>query len=488
MSDPVKPAMNIDAMALQVAGAAAGEKGPNAVMYAFFQLFKTAQIHAIDNKAIVQPVKTMADLSSAMVAGEGQISFQVKDRSIFVNGTKLKLSADEYELARGIFEFFEERGIGGFTIEAALTTESTRSLLKALVYLPPTERKFENIDAAIKASGIPFRINRPLGGGKKSDSEIVLERRALSFQTYAKLVVLYQSLIAGDRVNAAKRQFVMKKIGRTVQTLVDLCLEDEHTFAGAASVRNADAYAAHHAANVAVLSMVIGKKIGLPKSSLADLGLAAIFFDIGLRHHPDIVDKPEPLTPDERATIGQHPIRSVEFLLEERKLSKAALSRIVVAFEHHRHFGGGGYPPGGGRRPHLFTRIVSIADVYDALTTQRPWRNAWLPDEAIALMMRESGKYFDPALLKVFVSAIGLYPVGTLVRFDDGKVAVVVHSGGDGARVTRPAVTLIGSDGKPGETIDLARNKNRRIVSAEDAAKYGFQTSSVVAASAGIVN
>jgi HD-GYP domain-containing protein (c-di-GMP phosphodiesterase class II) len=487
MTEPVKPAMNIDAMSLQVAGSAAGEKGPNAVMYAFFQLFKTAQIHAIDNKAIGPPVQTMADLSASMFAVEGEISFQAKDRSLFVNGTKLKLSADEYELARGIFEFFEERGMGGFAIEAPLTTESIHSLLKALVYAPPTERKFDPINAAIKASGIPFRINKPIIGGKKSESEIVLERRALAFQTYAKLVVLYSGLGGAEKPAAAKRQFLMKKIGRTVQTLVDLCSEDVHTFAGVVCVKNADAYAAHHAANVAVLSIAIGKNIGLSKSALADLGTAAVFFDIGLRQTAEIVDKPEPLTPDERATIGHHPIRSIEFLLEERKLSKAALGRIVVAFEHHRHFGGGGYPPGG-RRPHLFTRIVSIADVYDALTTQRPWRNAFLPDEAIALMMRESGKYFDAALLKVFVGTLGLYPVGTLVRLDDGKVGVVVYSGGDGTRATRPAVTLIGSDGRPGETIDLARDTNRHIASAEDAAKYGFQTSSVVAASAGIVS
>jgi HD-GYP domain-containing protein (c-di-GMP phosphodiesterase class II) len=488
MSDPVKPAMNIDALALQVAGAAAGEKGPNAVMYAFFQLFKTAQIHAIDNKAIAHPVQTMVDLSATMFAVEGQISFQAKDRSLFVNGTKLKLSADEYELARGTFEFFEERGMGGFTIEAPMTTEHIHALLKALVYAAPTERKFDPINAAIKASGIPFRINKPIIGGKKSESEIVLERRALAFQTYSKLVVLYEGVGGAEKPTAAKRQFLMKKIGRTVQTLVDLCSEDLHTYIGVACVKNADAYAAHHAANVAVLSIAIGKNIGLSKSALADLGTAAVFFDIGLRQTPEIVDKPEPLSADERATIAHHPIRSVEFLLEERKLSKAALGRIVVAFEHHRHFGSGGYPPGGGRRPHLFTRIVSIADVYDALTTQRPWRNAFLPDEAIALMMRESGKYFDAALLKVFVGTMGLYPAGTLVRLNDGQVAVVVSSGGEGTQATRPAVTLIGSDGKPGDTIDLSRDANRRIASAEDATKYGFQTSSVVAASAGIVS
>ncbi len=130
MSETIKPTqkMTVDALAMTLGDAAQADKGPNAVMYAFFQLFKTAQIHAIDNQALHRPVQVMMEMTSAMVAREGRISFQAKDRAIFVNSTKLKLSTDEYELAAGIFDFFEERGMGGFVIEGTLSADAIRKL------------------------------------------------------------------------------------------------------------------------------------------------------------------------------------------------------------------------------------------------------------------------------------------------------------------------------------------------------------------------
>lgn len=492
MSEPPKE-VTIDALGVQLTQDGKSETGPNAMMYAFFQLFKTAQIHAMENQALRRPIQTMVDLSSALVSRDGRVSFQSKDRAVFVNSQKLKLSNEEYELADGIFDFFEERGMGGFVLDGKLDPEAVRKLLMILVYAPASERKFDRIEAALKTSGLPLRINKPLGVGKKSDSEVILERRSYTFFTYSKLVVLYRSLLADEKLNASRRLFLIKKIARTMQTLVDICIEDDHTFIGVAAVKSGEAYAAHHAANVAVLSIALAEKIGLGKVELADLGMSAVFADVGLRGHPaEIIDKPEPLDPEERAIIAQHPIRSVEFLLEERKLSRAALTRIIAGFEHHRHHAAGGYPPGA-RRPHLFSRIIAIADTYDAMTTQRPWRHAYLPDEALAAMLRESGKRFDPALLKVFVNTLGLYPVGTLVRLDNGELGVVVYGGGEGERATRPIVTLVGSDGRAGATLDLMHRDSggrflRAIRTTEDPMKYGLQTSGVVAESAGMAN
>jgi len=189
--------------------------------------------------------------------------------------------------------------------------------------------------------------------------------------------------------------------------------------------------------------------------------------------------------------MERHPLRSVEFLLGEGVFSRSVLSRIVVAFEHHRLVHGGGYPPMS-RGPDLFSRIVSIAEAYDALTTDRPWRKAYLPDEALGYMLSESGKRFDPALLKVFVNTLGLYPVGTLVRLTTGELAVVVYGGGEGGRATRPIVAMVGPDGRPGKSMDLmekdaAGRLLRGIVSSEDPAKYGLATSGLFAESSPVV-
>lgn len=462
--------------------------GANAVMHTWFQLFRTAQIHSVDNQALQRPVAAMVEMTGTLARKEGRVSMQARDKAIFVNGTKLRLSSEEYELAREIFTFFEERGIGGFTIEGPMDAAAVRALLAVLVYTP--ERKFDRLDAAIKAARLPFRLNKPLGSGKKSSAEATLERRSYTFLTYSKLVVLYRSLVAEQKIPAAQQVFLIKKITRTIQSLVDICLEDDHTFLGVSAVKNGEAYAAYHAANVAVLSIALGAKLGLSKVDLSDLGLGALFHDVGLRDCPaEVLMKSEPLEARERIWIEQHPLRSVEYLLRQRSLNKSLLTQMIIAFEHHRNLDGSGYPFSS-RTPDVLSRIVTIADVYDAMTTQRPWRNSFMPDEALGMMMRNAGSRFDPALVKVFVNMLGLYPVGTLVRLDSGDLGVVVYGGGEGEHLSHPIIALLGRDGKPAGTVDLSERTpgggyRWTIVMTEDPKKFGIQPSGLIA-SAGV--
>lgn len=481
----------IDELRLMVGGEGPAKvEGPNAFMHAFFQLFKTAQIHGIDNQALVRPIRNFIDVSSGLLSREGRISYQSKDRALFLNGMKLKLSTEEYELAYDTFEFFDERGMGGFTLDGSLDVAGVRTLLQILVYAPPARRKLAALVAELREAGLPFRLNKTLGAGKSS-AEVVLERRSYTFFTYSKLVVLYRGLIAEERPNPMKRQFLTRKIGRAVQALVDICLEDDHTFLGVASVKSGESYAPHHAANTAVLAISLGEKLGLRKVELADLGLAAVFHDVGMRFIPQaVLDKRGPLEPAERAQLEQSPMRAVEFLLGEKALTRSVLAQMIVAFEHHVHADGTGYRkiP---QDPDLFSRIVSIACPYDALTTDRPWRKAFLPDEALGHMLSRSGKPFDPVLLKVFVNTMGFYPVGTLVRLTTGELGLVVYGGGEAERATRPIVALLGTDGKPGKTLDLLeRDASGRpaasIVSSEDPAKYGLRPSGLLATSPGV--
>jgi HD-GYP domain-containing protein (c-di-GMP phosphodiesterase class II) len=456
-----------------------------AVLHAFFQLFKTAQIHAPENQALARPIETMVALSAELTASDGRLSLQAKDRAIFVNGSKVKVNTDEFAFAEEIFKFFHDRGIGGFVIDAPLTHEMIRKLLMLMVYAPAADRRLEKLEPALKAAEIPVRLNKPLGGAGKSESDLAQERRSYTFFTYSKLVVLYRTLLAEEKINASRRQFLLRKIARTIQGLVDICIEDRDTFLSSSAARSGESYAPHHSANTAILSIALGDRLGLNKIDLADVGMAAMFHDVGLHTClGEILDKRSALDPKERFLIDQHPIQSVEFLLDEKRFNKGALTRVIVAFEHHRQFAGAGYPPAS-RRPHVVSRIVTIAAVYDALITERPWRRAFLPDEALAVMLKESGNQFDPALLKVFVHMLGLYPVGTLVRLDTLEMGIVLHGSGDGERVSRPVVVLV-RDGKPQATVDLTEKNGaayrRTIVTTEDPARYGIQPSGILAA------
>ena len=210
---------------------------------------------------------------------------------------------------------------------------------------------------------------------------------------------------------------------------------------------------------------------------------------MGLREiETEALQKKGPLDQEDRSAMERHTLRSVEFLLADRRLSNAVLSQIVVAFEHHRRADGGGYPKLS-RAPSLFSRIVSIADAYDAMTTDRPWRRAYLPDEALGLMLAESGKQFDPSLLKVFVNTLGFYPIGTLVRLTNGRLALVVFGSGVGERATRPVVAPLNEEGRiEAKVIDLmdrdAKGQySRSIVSSEDPTRYGLSPAGLLAES-----
>ena len=454
---------------------------------AWFQLFRTAQIHAIDNQATQRAIHRYAAAVGRVVAKEGYASLQARDQTLFLNQVKLRLSSEDYELAGDVFAFFNERGMGGFSVEGALDAAEVRRLLQVLVYAPPAERGFDRLKARLRQTGLPVQINRPLGARHVGEHELALERRLYTFATYSKLVVLYRGLLTDDGSHELRRRFLIRKTTRTVQALVDICLEDDHTFLGLSAVKEAAAYAPQHAANTAVLAIALGDKVGLSKVELADLGLAALFHDIGMRATPaDVVDKPGPLSVEERQRLERHPFRGVEQLLAEPSFTKAVLRRIVVIFEHHSGVDGGGYPRLS-RRPHLFSRIVAIAAAYDALTTPRPWRKAFLPDEALGLMLTDAGKRFDEALLKVFVNSLGLYPVGTLVRLSTGELGVVAYSGSEGDRATRPMVALIGPDGRTRGLVDLSERDGegryrRSIVISEDPLRYGLQPSGLLAA------
>ncbi|HUP48335.1 MAG TPA: HD domain-containing phosphohydrolase [Thermoanaerobaculia bacterium] len=468
----------------RAAGEARNVRG-NTFVQAWFQLIRIAQLHAIDNDALQRPIRNLVDITAAAGA-ESQLSLQMKEGALLLNGARIRLSNEEYELVHTIATFLKGRGLGGFTIEGPLTAEAVRRLLSILIYAEPGDRTYAKIETALTAARLPFIIHRPPSGEKSGDDRI-LEHRTFTFFLYAKLVILVRSVLAEEKLAPGRRGFLMRNIARTIQLLVDVCREDAPTFIGVAAVKNEEMYAGHHAANVAVLAIALGRRLGMGKAALADLGMAAIFHDAGMRSCPiEILEKPGPLDQKERAIVAQHPLHSVDFLLEEKKISKANLSRMVVAFEHHRHNAGTGFPPAS-RRPDLLSRIVTICDAYDAMSTKRPWRKAYLPDQAIASMLRESGPRFDPALLKTFVSMLGVYPIGSLVRLDSGQLAVVVSPGDEGDGVARPLVTLVGRLAQPEGTIDLQERTSagafaRSIVSCEEPARYGIQISSIIAA------
>ncbi len=254
-----------------------------------------------------------------------------------------------------------------------------------------------------------------------------------------------------------------------VRGLVDNVLSNKEAMLALSGLKSYDEYTFYHSANVALLALALGSMVTQDYRFLSALGTGALLHDVGkMTIDLDILNKPDAFSPKEWAIMRQHPVRGAERVAVVSGLDRAA---VVVVLEHHMRFDGSGYPKTPiVRHQHLASRIVAIADAYDAMTSRRSYSAARRPDEAMAILVKGAGSAVDPVLTRMFVSMLGVYPPRTVVRLSDGSTAVVVKP--VEGNVTRPVVRVIaapdGSMLEPRE-VDLASEAALDIAGTLDA-------------------
>src|SRR6476646_3830117 len=230
------------------------------------------------------------------------------------------------------------------------------------------------------------------------------------------------------------------------------------------TLKNYDNYTFTHMVNVSILTMGQARGLGIDGPLLREFGLAALMHDIGKVRTPlEILNKPDKLTPDEFAIMKRHTIDGAEMLRGTPDIPALA---PVVAFEHHLRLDGSGYPDGV-KRPTLNagTMLCGIADVYDAMRSQRAYQQAFPTDRILEVLKRNDGKQFDQHLVRRFVQLVGIYPIGNLVRLNTGEVAVVraIHA----PDPYRPQVRVLFN--RAGARVDLPYEINLwEIIAGED--------------------
>lgn len=266
-----------------------------------------------------------------------------------------------------------------------------------------------------------------------------------------------------DILNAAYSggQLSRRRLQTFVHTMVDSILDNKDALLGITSIKMYDEYTFAHSVNVAILCTAFGGHIGLDRSKMAALGIAGMLHDIGKVKIPrEIINKPEALTEAEWEIVKCHPAEGAVILSGLPGVGRLAM---VAAFEHHKQHDLTGYPRSGAElfEMHRFSEMVSIADAYDALTSERAYYNAPLqPYEAVKTLLSKRGTAFDPVLVKAFVNMIGIFPLGTILRLDTGEVGLVVHQTAD---PMRPRVLLLKSfDGTETEETNLLEREGGR--------------------------
>lgn len=225
-----------------------------------------------------------------------------------------------------------------------------------------------------------------------------------------------------------------------VNTMADSIISNENALVWLTQLQNRDEYTSLHSINVCILSLLFGRHLGLKKEELQELGFGALLHDIGKMKVPlEVLNKPGELNDEELALLKEHPQLGYDILAESKKMSGAALD---IARSHHERVDGSGYPRGlEGDEISYYAMLVSVVDVYDAITSDRVYHMGISPHEALSLMYEWAPKSFRRDLLEAFIKCLGIYPIGSIVELSSGEVGVVMTV--NRAHHLKPIVMLV---------------------------------------------
>ena len=259
----------------------------------------------------------------------------------------------------------------------------------------------------------------------------------------------------------------MYSVKQQIMSIVDSIMHEDNVMINMMDIRTHDDYTYSHSLNVGVLSAVIGTVLKLTRQDLFELTMGAVLHDIGkLFVDKEVLNKPTSLTNEEFDHIKQHSELGFNFILNDDNIPES--SKIAV-LQHHEAYNGTGYPKGViGKEIDLFARIICVADSYDALTSDRPYRKAMLPSDAVEFIMSEYGTKFDPDVVSATIEKIAPYPAGTCVKLSNGDDAIVIENHENA--ILRPIVRLLNKD--EDIKIDLAHDRDSYKITITDIVNY----------------
>ena len=454
-------------------------------------LLRNSYLHDLSNQVFEEPLGKLEKAIARLLMGEGRFRLERSGEEFFANGNRLRMEIKNLHAYKYVLHELDKRGLGGIAFVARPTIESLSGFLEVFAATRESddggslalalnqalhERDVHGIDLLPPREGTPVPDVETQAPDRR-ERTVSAYQQALDF--------IRESMVNID----SPAQVNIRKAKRAVQKLVDLSYEEGEGFslAGMASIKAHDDYTFNHMVNVCVLAIAFGQRLGLKRQDLAQLGLCALYHDMGKLHIPlEVLNKQTGLTEEEWALMGNHTVYAARTLFPLIEVDRGTIHRILTALQHHLRYDGTGYPKLRIRKKQsLYARVTAIVDTFDAMTTKRIYQRQYLPDEAITVMHESAGERYDPLLVKAFINCMGIFPVGSTVELATREFAVVAESNPDPDCIHQPKVRIITDANRalvPPALVDLTNPDQaaRSILHCVDPEKFGINSAHYV--------
>lgn len=396
-----------------------------------------------DHPALIEVLGKATDGANALLSEASERVITIIGDSLYLDRTILPHASLEFNR---LLRDLQSRGIDSVTLTAPVSRGDIHDLA---AFLAATS-------GDVPAEGT-IRLNeRPFS---RADLETETGFTGLRRSYARSLDVLRGVTLALD----SEESFDLTGATWVVEQLVEQTLSQPAASVLLSSMKSHDEYTFYHSVNVCILSIALARTVGLPEDEIKLLAVGALLHDIGKVRVPvNTLQWPGRLDTEQWAEIKLHPQEGAAAILAAAAPGQEIAA--VVAFEHHARFDRQGYPSMTYSRPaHFFSRLVSTADTYDALTTRRSYRRAETPNRALRVLLQGAGSLYDPDLVQTFIKMVGVYPIGSLLEVDNGDVVMVTGNHNDPAELADVALVKT-ADGTILDDPEPATLKDRNIV------------------------
>ncbi|HSG47783.1 MAG TPA: HD domain-containing phosphohydrolase [Longimicrobiales bacterium] len=453
------------------------------ILITLYGTLRALKLYPLENDAVQQALAELHQGVTSLLEREEGLELRVVGEFFFLNETRLRLDLSNFATFGTVAQALQEHGIGAVEVAPGVARGEWAPFLSLLLRKADGDDPFSAFLTRLAGTPVDHILVRPsqeVSG--ELDEEEALEQAK---RTYAQSVRVARDILGDVRLGRAVN---VRKVKRAVQGIVDQVLSNENSMLTMTTLRDFDEYTFTHSVNVCILSVIIGQRIGLDRRQLYELGMGALLHDIGKMRIPvEVINKPGSLDEDEWALLKEHPTDGLLALFNMGGFSDLPYRQMLMAYEHHMKVDLSGYPTNRRpRKPALYSRIVTVADGFDAATSIRSYQHVpWPPDKVLREMRDNPNRGYDQLLVKVLITATGVFPVGTLVILDSYELAVVAAVNPNPELLHLPRVKVISdSMGVPlaePVTLDLAEEDPatgrpyRTIVKTTEPQKYGIR-------------